>query len=299
MIISHKHRFIFIKTSKTAGTSIEVFLSPHCGEDDVVTPIIPHVEPHVARNHSGLWNPLPELISNRFKFARHTWRDLRHRRKFVNHLPARNVRGRVPKDVWNGYFKFCVERNPWDKTLSHYHMVSRRIADSRGDGITFDEYLERGDFCTNIEKYTDRDGRLLVDRVLKYEHLNDELDEVFQQLGIPFDGSLGVKAKSEFRKDRRPYQEVISDSQRSIIDRAFADEIRMHGYHGSTNGSANGSANGSTNGRLKPLSPRALRSGLGKAALHPPTPATRTRTTRSRRQTAPRPSRSACRHSSP
>lgn len=38
MIISHQHRFIFVKTLKTAGTSIEVFLSGLCGRDDVVTP---------------------------------------------------------------------------------------------------------------------------------------------------------------------------------------------------------------------------------------------------------------------
>src|SRR5437762_6689028 len=41
MIISHKHKFIFIKTVKTAGTSLEVFLSQHCGPDDVLTPFAP------------------------------------------------------------------------------------------------------------------------------------------------------------------------------------------------------------------------------------------------------------------
>jgi len=39
VIISHKHRFIFLKTKKTASTSIEISLSRYCGENDVITPI--------------------------------------------------------------------------------------------------------------------------------------------------------------------------------------------------------------------------------------------------------------------
>src|SRR5919106_3187962 len=92
MIISHKYKFIFIKTGKTAGTSIEVFLSQHCGADDVVTPIFPHVEPHKPRNFSGYFNPVRELYWSRGKGIRKTFSDVIKKRRFYNHLPAIKVR---------------------------------------------------------------------------------------------------------------------------------------------------------------------------------------------------------------
>ena len=39
MIVSHKHKFIFLKTKKTAGTSIELALTKLCGDDDIITPL--------------------------------------------------------------------------------------------------------------------------------------------------------------------------------------------------------------------------------------------------------------------
>ena len=37
MIISHKHKFIFFKPLKCAGSSVELSLIPHCGDKDIVT----------------------------------------------------------------------------------------------------------------------------------------------------------------------------------------------------------------------------------------------------------------------
>ena len=37
MIISHKHKFIFFKTRKTAGSSIQVELAKYCTYDDIIT----------------------------------------------------------------------------------------------------------------------------------------------------------------------------------------------------------------------------------------------------------------------
>ena len=201
-------------------------MSQHCGPDDIVTPIEPYVEPHVARNHRGLWNPVPEIMAKKAKGIRRDMRNFLKLRKFYNHIPAFSVEKRLPKRVWNEYFKFCVERNPWDKTLSDYHMMKDRSA---GD-LSLDDYLHNGRFCLNYPKYTDLSGNLMVDRVIKYESLMEELGEVFTQVGVPFTGTLGVKAKGEHRTNRAAYQDVLSSAQSEVIAGAFRREIDMHGY---------------------------------------------------------------------
>ena len=226
MIVSHKYRFIFIKTLKTAGTSVEVFLSSLCDENDIVTPVYPPEASHVPRNYRGLWNPVHDLIENRGHRIQKTAEDLLARKKFYNHIPAKQLRHRLPRKVWDNYFKFCIERNPWDKTLSHFYMVRERS----GGALTFDEYLAKGHFCLNYPVYLDNLDNLLVDRVIRYESLNEDLSEVFASLGVPYKGTLGVQAKSGHRRDRRSYQEVYSDRARDIIGDAFRKEVEIHGY---------------------------------------------------------------------
>jgi hypothetical protein len=226
MIISHKYKFIFIKTKKTAGTSIEIFLSQYCGDGDILTPIMPHEEPHVARNYKGIWNPIPEIIERRGRKTRSIIRKIRKKKKFYNHIPARLVKHRISKTVWNSYYKFCVERNPWDKTLSHYHMQN----DRSGGNLTLDQYFDSGEFCLNYPLYTDQNNKMIVDRIIKYEQLSTELIEVFEKFGIPFNGKLGARAKSSHRKDRRPYHQIFSEQQKAVIDKVFSEEIKMHNY---------------------------------------------------------------------
>jgi len=232
MIISHKYKFIFIKTKKTAGSSIEAYLSQYCGDNDIVTPIYPVVEPHFPRNYRGFWNPLPEIFEKKRKGIRGTLNNVLKRKKFHNHIPARIVKARISNKIWKTYFKFCVERNPYDKTISHYYMMLNKF----GDSISFDDFLTMMDedkinYPINYPIYTDLPGNLLVDRVLKYESLTNELSEIFNHLEIPFEDSLNIHAKSEYRKDRRPYQEVYTPTQKKIVQERYAKEFAIHGYH--------------------------------------------------------------------
>lgn len=199
MIISHKHKFIFIKTYKTAGTSLEAYLSEFCGESDVLTPIYPPVEGHRARNESG----------------------------YYNHMPATEVREKLDPEIWDSYFKFCVERNPWDKVLSFYWMEKSR----NGGALTLDEFLTRENIGVNWHLYTDEnESSTIVDRVLKYETLGQDLGQVFNNLGVPWSGSLKPKAKSEYRPDRSHYREVLTNEQAQLVARKFSKEIDWHCY---------------------------------------------------------------------
>lgn len=200
MIISHKYKFIFIKNGKTAGTSIEVFLSRICDPSDIVTPIYPSVEPHFPRNHEG----------------------------FYNHITGVEIRDRIGEKTWRDYFKFCVERNPWDKTISYYYMAKFRA----GRDLSLDEFLSGQELPINFPRYTEPDNeyKVIVDRIIDFDNLTGGLKEVFEQLGLPFNGSLGVHAKSEYRTDRRSYQEILTLHQAEKIRNIFAVEIALHGY---------------------------------------------------------------------
>ncbi len=228
MIISHKYQFIFIKTTKTAGTSIETYLSQYCGKEDIFTPFGREEHKHEPRNYLDYFNPLYEIVLTRGKQYKATTRDWLRKEKFFNHIPAYLVRCRISGEIWKSYFKFCVERNPWDKALSHYHFLRGRM----GLKLSLDEYLEKNMHCLNYPKYMDyyNHDQIIVDRILKYEKLDEELGNVFRFLGVPFEETLGIYAKSNYRLDKRSYYEVLAPHQIDIIRTVYEKEIRMHGY---------------------------------------------------------------------
>lgn len=205
MIISHKYKFIFIKTVKTAGTSIEVDLNKVLGENDVATPIYPEVEGHRPQNF---------VAKNRFF----------RKTKYQNHMSAKEVRKIVGRTVWDEYFKFCVEREPVSKVISYYSMLTNSpYHNKKTKDISFDEFIEQRKFPVDTAKYTDRQGNLLVDKILRYENLTEELMSTAQHLGFSLE--LKAKAKTGFRLDQNVTQE-----QAQIIYDAFSSSNKFTGY---------------------------------------------------------------------
>ena len=212
MIVSHRHKFIFVKTKKTAGTSIEIALSAICGPDDIITPIVAQDE--ALRQKLGFRGP-----------QNYTHGD--DDRYYYHHMSASEIRMKVGEAVWGEYFKFCFERNPWDKVISWYYWELQF-----SPGITLDDFIRSGRYADvggpgGVDLYT-ADGKIIVDRVFLYERLREEWAFLAERFGSRLPDLPTTKAI--FRKDRRPYRSVLSDSQRRAIEAAFHREIRLFGY---------------------------------------------------------------------
>ncbi len=221
MIISHKYKFIFIKTRKTAGTSIEIGLSKFCDDNDVVTELGEKDEIKEQFGYTGARN---------FKVPKSQWtaRDiaklpLRGAPVFHSHSPAAYVRDRVPADVWRDYYTFTFERNPYDRLVSQYFW------NTRDTGQPVHEYLDTAASyrLSNWEMYTEND-RILVDHVAQFANLKDELDAFAEKVGLPGPIEL-ARAKTEYRPKAKS-NDILDDRMRTKIAEVCAKEIAAFGY---------------------------------------------------------------------
>jgi len=224
MIVNHKYKFIFLKTRKTAGTSIEIALSQYCGVDDILTRI--HKESEPLRKKLGFRGPQNYDVPLRF-YNKLDWLQLffsQKRKRFRNHSKAQYIRENINEEIWNSYFKFCFERNPFDKAISRYYWSTSEPR----PGIY--EYLSSTGikYLTNWDIYT-IDDQVAVDFIGRYESLADDLAVVTKKIGIP--GTLKLpKAKSGYRKSREHYSHVLDAQSRARIELVCAKEIMALDY---------------------------------------------------------------------
>ncbi len=193
MIISHKYKFIFIKTRKTAGSSIEKYLYNYLGQDDICT--------------GSIIENTPALNS-----------------KFTDgHISALEIQKQYPVEFKN-YFKFAVERNPWDKVVSYYFYQRHKKKKRTKHG--FDAFVKN--FGRNVidwPMYT-TNNNIIADQIVIYEKLH----QTFLDLPIPYNNELlTTKVKAEFRQER-DYKKFYTDESRDLVNTFFKKEIDAFAY---------------------------------------------------------------------
>ncbi|KAA5804066.1 hypothetical protein F1654_09835 [Alkalicaulis satelles] len=211
-LVSYRYGFVFIKTQKTAGTSLEADLSARLEPDAVVTQLFPPVPGHAARNHT------------------------RDGVTLKAHAPASDIRAFIGEADFSSFTRFCVEREPVDKCLSHFHMLHLSPDHAEADGgrpESWDAYCEAGRFPVDIAKYAEAtpDGwRLQVHHVLAYERLAGDVRALMALLGLS-GFQLATRAKSDYRARPVVRREDVTPAQIRRIRAAFAETCALTGLY--------------------------------------------------------------------
>ena len=229
MIISHKHKFIFIKTFKVSGTSMEIALSRYTGKKDILTPL--NLEDEIKRykktgalpqNYSK--NKLEEIRYKNYikklskkKISKKILNELEKKKDekfksmiYYNHIPAEKIKKLIEKKIWKKYFKFTIERNPYDKVISFMYFANRfkeikNIKNEIDKTIRLKKYL-------NYPIYTNRNKKILVDYILDYGSLKKNVKFLESKLNLELN-KFYIKTKNSTRKNKINYRKILTFDQ--------------------------------------------------------------------------------------
>jgi hypothetical protein len=219
VLLSHSHHFIYTKTVKTAGTSVEIYFEDAC---------IPPGNSIVRGHRIGETVTSAGVIGYRgADTSGCAW---------YNHMPAKEIRELTGQTIWNEYYKFCVVRNPFDKMVSLWWFIN-----SKGDHRYEYEHFSKikSDFsrwcvghapdAVDRDKYL-IDGQISMDYFIRYESLLDGLDRVCRQVGYPFQPERLGKFKSDSRAIKQRFGDYYDRAAIAAVETAFGWELDYFGY---------------------------------------------------------------------
>jgi hypothetical protein len=236
VLVSHRKQFIFTKTVKTAGTSVESYFEKYC---------MPEGEWQQKHSRAEYVSESGVIGYRGPDSSKSTW---------YNHMPAAKIRDLLGQEVWDSYYKFTTIRNPFDKLISGFYMFDKRrhkysqsqrilayfkALINRGNPIDraqedtdverFRSWIKKGGIFIDRDKYM-IDGHECVDWFIRFEDLHTGMKHVCDQLAIPFDPSRLPQFKTGFRTSKRNVSEYYDQETAQIVRQHYAWELDRFGY---------------------------------------------------------------------
>jgi hypothetical protein len=216
MFISHKYRVIFIHIQKTGGNSI-----------------------------SNLFHELDSELIQELPLANTT--------KRLKHCFISDIQTILSPELFADYTKFSIVRNPYERLFSWYSMFKYQKtdfgiaagampkADVLGDAVlveaeaylnSFESFLAMPNngllerFYYNQLDYLLIQDKLAVDKVLRFENLSHDFNELAEQLTIS--ATLPHVNQSKVKQD---YREVYSEKSKDIVAQRFQRDLNYFSYY--------------------------------------------------------------------
>ncbi len=188
MIISHRHRFIFVAIPKTGTHSIRQALREHLDAEDME-----QVGLFVDKRF-----PYPELAA------------IGH-----GHLGLEQVRPYLGDTSFAQYFKFAFVRNPFDRFVSYCAFMTRgNGAFERDPRAVMRQVMFKVRpvqhilFRPQYQQLVDADGSLLADFVGRVERMQPDYEKICARLALPT-ATLGRVNSSRHGDYRQYYDEEL------------------------------------------------------------------------------------------
>lgn len=186
VIISKKKKFIFIHIYKNAGNSIK--------------------------------NLLHDYHNPKYTFKH-------------PHYKAKNIKETLG-DKYSEYISFVVIRNPWDWQVSLYHYMLKDKEHHQHEFIkslgNFDNYIKWR--CEKEVRYQttfllDDDNNCIVDYILKFENLNEDMKKMCEIINIPYQSLPHINPTKH-----NNYKSYYTEETKDLVYKAFKKDIEAFGY---------------------------------------------------------------------
>ena len=176
MLISHRHRFVFLKTRKTAGTSVEMALQPFCLPD--AAPPVPEWTQAIVSDEG--------IVGSRIAAPERS----EESRRWFNHMGATQIAQQMGHALFEDYLKVATVRDPFERTVSLFHWMARN---DPAAAMSWPERRSRfrdwvlGGRWHDDREITHHDGVYCVELAIRYENLTEDLDRAAERIGLDDD----------------------------------------------------------------------------------------------------------------
>ena len=204
MIVSFRHKFIFAAVPKTGTHAVRQALRPHLGPDD-----IEQVGLFVQKQF-----PIPDLA-----------------RIGHGHISLLQLRGHLPPEQFDSFFKFVFVRNPFDRFISYCAFMTREKGEFRAEPHRVMSHFVRNPpwhhvlFVPQHIFVAGANGELLTDFIGRAETMQQSFDEIASALELPTAQLDTVNASH-----RRDYRDYYTQPLIDAVTRIYASDLQMFDY---------------------------------------------------------------------
>ena len=217
MLISHQHKFIYVRPPKTASTSIVYSLIEVSQVFDVTGTLL---------NNS---HDLSDSSKNKIRIILN---NNNQKPQDANHLPFNTAKYFLDNNILKNYFTFSFVRNPFDRVVSMWKFLQH--PNHEKEWIKIVGSLDKCDFKVFARKIKNINTNITiplshfttgVDFVGKCENLQKDFNVICDKIGIP-NQELPHKNASKHKH----YTEYYDDETKQIVAEKYAKDIEVFGY---------------------------------------------------------------------